>query len=83
MTIAPGYPLLEGPWIWPAPQHFQIVVGFDDQEVEVDETTPGQATTSSKVGRQAKPIAPFVLDDETHRLSRIVRNRKWLHLKLT
>ena len=76
--MAAGHPLLQAPRIRAVAQHVEIVVGLEDQDVEVAQPPPGEAGAAADVGDQADPPAAGVLDHEAHRLAGVVGDQERL-----
>jgi hypothetical protein len=73
VAVPAGDPLLEAPGIRTAAQHVEIVVGLDQQDVQILEAAPGETRPAAEVGRQADPPAQGILDHQADRLARVVR----------
>src|SRR5437773_10170699 len=75
MAIASHEPLFQIPWIWPNPQHFKIMVGFQDQYLGAAEPFRDVIRHVTDVCQLADLDSP-TLDREGDRFRSIMRHTK-------
>src|SRR5208337_85258 len=73
MAYARKYPLLHRPGVGPIPQHLQVVVGFEQQQVKALELGSDVWRNVAEIGCYCHPH-PFSPEDKAHRVGGIMRD---------
>lgn len=81
VPVPPGDPLFQGPRVGTAPQHVEVVVGLEDEQIEIGESSPGELAAAPEVGDVPDAPAAAVLDDESDRLAGVVGDEERLDLE--
>src|ERR1700678_3657380 len=78
VTNARKYPLLDRPWIGSVPQHFQVVVGLQQQEVDAFELLFDVGRNVPQIGGQGQAHA-FGAEDESDRVGGVMGDGEGAH----